>query len=126
VADPGKAKVDAYLETVSDAKQRKALSEMRKLILEVAPDARQSISYGMPTFTVGKARVGFAAWAKHCTFFPFSGTFLDDYWDDLPGFKGTPGGVHFTPEHPLPKAVLRRMVKARLVPPAATKARKKA
>lgn len=115
MADDGAQRVDAYLAGVP-APQRRALEDVRKLILSVAPDARQTISYGLPAFVVGKARVGFAAFKEHCTFFPFSGSFLDDYWDDLEGFGGTKSGVHFTPEHPLPRALLRRMVKARLAP----------
>jgi uncharacterized protein YdhG (YjbR/CyaY superfamily) len=111
--DKGAAAIDAYLASAG-SKQRKVLEEMRKVILEVAPDARQHISYGMPAFEVGKAKVGFAAFTEHCTFFPFSGSFLDGWRDQLPGFKGTKSGIHFTPEKPLPKGVLRRMVKARL------------
>jgi uncharacterized protein YdhG (YjbR/CyaY superfamily) len=119
--DDGAKRVDAYLASVPEP-QRRSLEDVRKLVLSVAPDARQTISYGLPAFVVGKARVGFGAFKEHCTFFPFSGTFLDDYWDELEGFEGTKSGVHFTPERPLPRAVLRRMVKARLAPAAPKRA----
>ncbi|MEA3204118.1 MAG: hypothetical protein QOI63_1798 [Thermoplasmata archaeon] len=78
MADEGAQRIDAYLAGVP-APQRKALEDVRQLILGVAPDARQTISYGLPAFVVGKARVGFGAFKSHLTFFPFSGSFLDDY-----------------------------------------------
>ncbi len=111
--DAGRAAVEAYLAGVAP-ERRKLLQDMRKSILEVAPDAREHISYSIPAFAMGKAKVGFANYSGHMTFFPFSGSFLDGWWDKLPGFAGTKSGVHFTVEKPIPKAVLRAMVKARL------------
>jgi uncharacterized protein YdhG (YjbR/CyaY superfamily) len=113
VAEPGKKLVDAYLAKLA-APQRKLLASIRRLILDVAPEARETISYGMPTFVVGGARVGIAAFSKHCTFFPYGGSFLDAYADELEGFSRTKSGVHFTPEKPLPARLLRRMVRDRL------------
>ncbi|MHB8633814.1 MAG: iron chaperone [Thermoplasmatota archaeon] len=96
---------------------RELLVAMRRLILEVAPHAKESIAYGMPTFTVAKARVGIAAYRRHCTFFPYSGTFLDAYEGELAGHSRTKSGVHFTALRPLPTALVRRMVRERLGTP---------
>ncbi len=106
--------VDAYLATVKGEK-RAALDELRKTIRAVVPRAEECVSYGIPAFRLdGKIVAGFLATAGGCSYFPFSGTTLTTLADDLEGYERTKGSLHFDPERPLPAALVRKLVKARI------------
>ena len=57
--------------------------------------------------------MGYAAFKEHCSFFPMSGALVEAFAPELEGFATTKGSIHFTPEHPLPVALVKRMVRAR-------------
>jgi uncharacterized protein YdhG (YjbR/CyaY superfamily) len=106
--------IDAYLATLP-ADQREALQRLRAQIARLVPDAEETISYGMPAFKLrGRAVVWFAAWKAHCSLYPLTGTFLEAHADALKGYRRTKGSLHFTPDHPLPQALVERLVRARL------------
>ncbi|KAB2922599.1 MAG: hypothetical protein F9K22_11135 [Bacteroidetes bacterium] len=93
---------------------RAAFERIRRTVKSVAPEASERISYGMPTFFVEKALLGYAAHAKHCSIFPWSGLTLRTLRDELSDFSTSAGTVRFTPERPIPAALLKRILKARL------------
>ena len=98
-----------------EEKERLALEEVRRMILEAAPEAEDCVSYGMPAFRVrGKVIAGVAAWKNHLSYYPFSGSVLSHFKEDLKGFKGTKSAVHFTPEKMIPAELIRKMVTMRL------------
>lgn len=71
----------------------------------------------MPAFRVGKTCVaGFSKFKNHLSFFPFSGTTLKSFRDELDtlGFTYTKSGVHFTPEKPIPRELLTKIIQKRL------------
>ena len=106
--------IDAYLATLP-ASQRDALQHLRAQIARLAPEAVETISYGMPTFKLrGRALVSFAGWKAHCSIYPLTGTLLDAHADALKGYARTKGSVHFTPEQPLPDALVEALILARL------------
>jgi len=106
--------IDAYLATLP-ASQRDALQHLRSQILQLAPDAVETISYGMPTLKLrGRPLVSFAGWKAHCSIYPLTGTLLDAHADALKGYARTKGSVHFTPEQPLPDALVEALILARL------------
>lgn len=106
--------IDSCLSELSPENQV-ALSELRAVILGVIPDAVECISYGMPAFKVrGEAVAGFAVFKKHLSFFPFSGYIVGEFAQELEGYVYTKSGVHFTPEKPLPKDLVERMIRRRL------------
>lgn len=106
--------VEEYLAALPE-KQRAALERLRRLIKEAAPEAIEGIAYQMPAFKVhGRWLAGYAAFKEHCSFFPMSGQVVEDFAAELLGFATTKGSIHFTPEHPLPAALVKRMVRARL------------
>ncbi len=108
------APIDAYLATLP-VSQRDALQKLRTQIRLLAPDAVETISYGMPTFKVrGRLLVSFAGWKEHCSLYPLSGSVLEAHAEALKGFDRTKGSVHFTPEKPLPAAFVEALVSARL------------
>jgi uncharacterized protein YdhG (YjbR/CyaY superfamily) len=112
---PAKPKtIDEYLAAVSDDK-RAALEKLRKSIRAAAPKAEECISYGIPAFRLdGKGLVGFGAAAKHCSFYPMSGATIAALKEDLQRYEKTKGSIHFSAEKPLPAALVRKIVKARI------------
>jgi uncharacterized protein YdhG (YjbR/CyaY superfamily) len=106
--------VDEYLRGVEEP-QRTALQALRRTILEVIPEAQQVISYGVPAFRVhGKTIAGFAAFKTHLSYLPFSGSVLGQLAGELDGYTMTKSSLHFTADHPLPKALVNRLIALRL------------
>lgn len=68
----------------------------------------------MPAFRRGPVIAGFAAFARHCSYFPFSGATLGTLGEALRGWERTKSALHFTPDRPLPAALVRRLVEARI------------
>lgn len=116
--------VDAYLADVRP-EFRPALNHLRALIREMAPDALEIISYGVPCYKLDGPLVSFGAAAKHCAFYGMSPQVLASFAEDLKGFSTSPGTVRFTPEHPIPDHILRAIIAARIAENAAAKAAKK-
>jgi len=109
------ANVDAYLARVADDGQRSALQDLRRMVREVVPDGVEAISYGMPTFKhKGRPLVGFSAAKEHLSFHTMSPDVKAALGEDLAGFSTTKEAVHFTPDRPLPRALVERAVRARI------------
>ena len=88
---------------------RAALQALRETILEVAPDAVECVSYGMPAFRVkGRVVCYFAAAKGWCAFYP--GGHAADWAAELPGFSISKGTIRFQPGAPIPDDVLRRII----------------
>lgn len=105
--------VDAHLATVRGEK-RAALDDLRRTIRAIVPKADECISYGIPAFRLdGKIVAGFAATAKGCSYFPFSGSTLRTLADALEGYDMTKSALHFDPADPLPVTLVRKLIKAR-------------
>jgi uncharacterized protein YdhG (YjbR/CyaY superfamily) len=101
--------VDAYLAALPEA-QRAALEHLRRTIRAAAPEAVESISYGIPTFKVkGRAVAHLGAAAKHCAFYP--GAVTDAFAAELAGFPISKGTIRFQPDAPLPDDLVRRIVR---------------
>jgi uncharacterized protein YdhG (YjbR/CyaY superfamily) len=72
------------------------------------------MGYGVPSFRVGTFLVGYAAAKGHLSFFPGSTGVAALGAEALPGFSTSRGTVRFQPDRPIPAAIVRRMVRARL------------
>jgi uncharacterized protein YdhG (YjbR/CyaY superfamily) len=106
--------IDEYLAGVK-ADQRSALEKLRRAIRAAAPSVEETISYGIPAFRLnGRALVFFGAWAKHCAFYPGSSASLKKFRSDLKGFQISKGTIRFSPDNPLPVALVKKLVKARV------------
>src|SRR5262245_28496567 len=106
--------IDEYLAGV-DADQRAALEKLRKTIRAIVPKAEECISYQLPAFRLdGKPLVAFGAGANHCAFYPMSSTTVAALKDDLEGYDTSKGTVRFAADKPLPAALVRKLVKARI------------
>ncbi len=106
--------IDAYLETL-DEERRALLARLRRTIRAALPGAVECFSYGMPAFRVdGRVVAGFQATARGGSFYPFSGSTLDALGDALEGFGRTKSALHFDAARPLPAALVRKLLRARL------------
>ena len=107
--------IDDYLAGVSPD-ERAVLQKLRETIHAVAPKAEECISYGIPAFRLnGRSLVFFGAWANHCSIYPGSSTMLRKFRGDLKGFQITKGTIRFSSDNPLPLALVKKLIKARIV-----------
>ena len=107
--------IDEYLASVKDPDQRAALEKLRATIRAAVPRAEEAISYGLAAFRLdGKLLVAFGAAARHCAFYPGSGSIVEAFRDQLVDFETSKGTIRFQPGHPLPAALIRKIVKARI------------
>jgi uncharacterized protein YdhG (YjbR/CyaY superfamily) len=97
-----------------EPKQRAALEKLRAQIRAAATGAEEKISYGQPTFMLHGHLVAFGAFAKHLCFFPMNSVVIADHAEALEGFVTSKGTIQFTPERPIPAAVVKKIVKARI------------
>jgi uncharacterized protein YdhG (YjbR/CyaY superfamily) len=89
------------------------LRELRAIIREAAPEATETISYGMPTYAQAGRRVHFAAAKRHCALY---GSAVDAFADELRGygFRTLKGTVQLPLDRPLPRELVRKLVQAKL------------
>ena len=106
--------IDAYIAALDEPK-RGTLEALRQTILAIVPGAEQVISYGMPAFRVdGKVVAGFAAFSKHLSYLPHSGSVIARVPEANDGYTSTPGSLHFPVDRPLPRALVERLIAVRL------------
>ena len=108
------ADVDEYLASLPPEK-RAALQKLRQAVSAAAPGAEEGFSYGLPAFRLnGRPLVCFGAAANHCSFFPMSPAVIRAHAADLKPYATSKGTIRFTPKRPLPAALVRKLVKARV------------
>ena len=108
-----KQDVDDYLAALEEPKRR-TLETLRRTILEVAPDAEEGISYGVPAFRVqGKVVAGFAAFKNHLSYLPHSGSVFSELGEEVARYRRSSGALQFAVDRPLPEALVRRLVEVR-------------
>jgi uncharacterized protein YdhG (YjbR/CyaY superfamily) len=105
--------VEDYLAAVPEP-ARSTLNKVRATIRSVVPkETEEVISYGMPAFKHKKVLVWYAAFSDHCSFFPTAAV-IAQFKDELKGYRLSKGTLQFPIDKPLPAALLKKMVKARL------------
>ena len=93
---------------------QKRMQQIRMLILEKAPEAQESISYGMPAYkTNGKPLIYFAAFKNHIGLYatPSGHT---HFADALSQYKQGKGSVQFPNEQPLPLDLIAEIIAFRV------------
>jgi uncharacterized protein YdhG (YjbR/CyaY superfamily) len=114
--------VDEYLAGVPEP-ARGAMNKMRAAIRSAVPlEATEVISYGIPAFKHKKVLVWFAAFSNHCSLFP-TAVVIDAFRKDLKDFTVSKGTIQFAIGKPLPIALIKKLVKARVAQSQATKRR---
>jgi len=105
--------VDEYLARVPEP-ARSTLNKIRAAIRSAAPaEATEAISYGIPAFKYKGVLVWFAAFSDHCSLFPTAAV-IETFKNELKGFSTSKGTIHFPTDKPLPAALVKKMVKARV------------
>ncbi|NEY88696.1 iron chaperone [Tabrizicola oligotrophica] len=121
----GRAEVDAYIAAQSPAFAA-ALTALRARLRALLPDHVECLSYAMPGFrqpgAKGRMVVGYAAFTHHLGLYPHSGSVIPQI--DCAPFKTSKSGVLFSPDTPLPDALLTAILAARAAELVAARARK--
>lgn len=108
------ADVERYLAKVPEP-ARATLQRLRAVIRSAAPkEATEAISYGIPAFRHNGLLVAYAAFANHCSFFPASGRLLEEFAEELKDYPCSKGTIRFAMDKPLPAALVKKIVKARV------------
>ena len=105
--------VDDYLAALPE-EARATLEKLRKTIKAAAPKAVEVISYQIPTFRYHGSLVAFAAFKGHCSFFVMSLAVMDAHKDELKPYETAKATIHFPADQPLPAALVKKLVKARM------------
>ena len=105
--------VDEYLAGLPEP-ARSTLKRMRAVIRSaVPPQATETISYGIPAFKYKGSLVWFAGFSHHCSLFP-TASVIQAFKKELKGYNTSKGTIHFPVDKPLPAALLKKLVKARV------------
>lgn len=106
--------VDGYISAQTQA-FRAALQTLRAQLIALLPDHIECLSYAMPGLRQpipnGKMVAGYAAFTHHLGLYPHSGSIIPQI--DCTPFKTSKSGVLFTPDAPLPLALVERIIRAR-------------
>jgi uncharacterized protein YdhG (YjbR/CyaY superfamily) len=105
--------VDDYLAGVPEP-ARSTLNKIRAAIRSVVPPtATETISYRIPAFKYKEVLVWFAAFSDHCSLFP-TASVIEAFRKELKGFATSKGTIQFPADKPLPLALIKKLVKARI------------
>ncbi len=105
--------MDEYVAGVPEP-ARSTLNKIRAAIRSaVPPEATETISYRIPAFKYKGVLVWFAAFSNHCSLFP-TASVIAAFKKELRGFSTSKGTIQFPTDKPLPSALVKKLVKARV------------
>lgn len=105
--------VDEYIAGIPEP-ARGIVQELRATIRAVVPrDSAEVISYGIPAFRQKRVLVWYAAFSNHCSLFPTNAV-IEKFKEELKGFTISKGTIQFPIDRPLPIAVIKKIVRARV------------
>ena len=114
MSDDGRQQVETYLKGIGND-QRATLQKIRESIASIVPDAAEGLSYQLPAFFLGEKPIaGYGASKKHCAYYPMSGSITAALAEDLSDYETSKGAVKFTSDKPLPKSLIKKLLKARI------------
>ena len=105
-------KIDAYIAGFPEDVQQ-ILEKIRTTIQKAAPNAEETINYGIPTFTLKGNLVHFAGFKKHIGFYP-TPTGIEKFKKELSVYEGAKGSVQFPLNKPIPYGLISKIVKFRV------------
>ncbi|HEY9063297.1 MAG TPA: DUF1801 domain-containing protein [Pseudobacteroides sp.] len=106
--------VDRYLAELPDD-IRQELERVRKTVKEIVPNLTERVSYQVPILRLNKDLVGFAAQKNHCSFYTMSRSIIEQMKEELAGYKISGTTIHFSPEKPLSRELIEKIVNKRLI-----------
>jgi len=104
--------VDEYIDAFPQNVQT-VLQELRQAIRETAPDAKEAISYQMPTLKLHGNLVWFAAFKNHIGFYPRESA-IEAFKEKLSDYEVSKGTVRFPLDKPLPLDLIKEIVRFRV------------
>ena len=104
--------IDTYISDFPEEVQM-LLEQIRAAIRQAAPEAKETINYAIPTYTLNGNLVHFAAFKKHIGFYP-GPTGIETFKNELSAYKGAKGSVQFPLDKPLPLDLITSIVKFRV------------
>jgi uncharacterized protein YdhG (YjbR/CyaY superfamily) len=105
-------KIDEYIAGFPEEVQE-ILEKIRTTIRKAAPNAEETINYGIPTFTLKGNLVHFAGFKKHIGFYP-TPTGIEQFKKELSVYEGAKGSVQFPLDKPIPYGLISKIVKFRV------------
>lgn len=105
-------KIDEYIAGFPEEVQE-ILEKIRTTIRKAAPNAEETINYGIPTFTLKGNLVHFAGFKKHIGFYP-TPTGIERFRKELSVYEGAKGSVQFPLDQPIPYGLISKIVKFRI------------
>jgi uncharacterized protein YdhG (YjbR/CyaY superfamily) len=103
----------SYLEVLPDD-VRSALERVRGIIRETAPECTERVSYKIPIFRLRKDLVGMSAQKNHCALHSMSPPLMKAMAEELKGISVSGATIHFTPENPLSRELIKKIVRERM------------
>ncbi|MBB5180315.1 uncharacterized protein YdhG (YjbR/CyaY superfamily) [Planomicrobium koreense] len=104
--------IDDYIQQ-APADVQEILQKLRRVIQEEAPEAKETISYQLPTFMLNGNLVHFAAFKNHIGFYPVPSG-ITAFQQELAPYKQGKGSVQFPLDQPMPYDLIRRIVRFRV------------
>ena len=105
--------VDEYLARVPEPARGTFIKLHAAIRSAVPAEAVETISYGIPAVQHNRVLVWFAAFSSHCSLFP-TASVIEEFKDELKGFSTSKGTIQFPTDKPLPIALVKKLVKARV------------
>lgn len=107
------SKINDYLDHLPPS-QKNQLERIRNIVIEFAPEAKESFSYGMPAFKYkNKPLLYYGAFKNHMSVFPTSGP-TKQLGSKLSNFLTSKGTLQFTENNPIPESLLKEVLKVRI------------
>ena len=107
------SEIDQHLKKFT-GEQLETLQHLRETILSIVPNAKETISYGMPAFEIdGKVVAGFNGFKNHCSYFPHSGSVLEELEDFPEWCEVSKGTLKFPIGKKLPKSLVQKLISVR-------------
>jgi len=104
--------IESYIATFPNEVQQ-LLHAMRDTIRKAAPEAKEAIKYGIPTFVLKGNLVHFAAYGKHIGFYP-APSGITAFSEELTEYKTSKGAIQFPLDKPLPIRLIGKIVRFRV------------
>ncbi|HMK08500.1 MAG TPA: DUF1801 domain-containing protein [Anaerolineales bacterium] len=105
-----KRDIQGYVRSGS-AEQRRLFSRLERMVLDLYPRAAIGLAYGVPTYGTKPGRVGLGYWKEGVSFYPYSGSALDEFRARHPAIKTSKGSINFRLSDKVPKAALQKVIR---------------
>jgi uncharacterized protein YdhG (YjbR/CyaY superfamily) len=106
--------VEQYLASLQEPARSTLITVRERIRACAPPECTEGFGYGVPAFRCEALLAGYAAGKKFCSYYPMSGRVIHDARQDLEGYETTSGSIHFPLDKPLPAALIKKLVQARL------------